>query len=572
MNRLTKKLISFLASAALLTLPASAGDFNIRILREDGENGAVVQKIRVEGTADKFLKNEQVTLRVLPKNGAGSLELPSSYLLTAQEFINEDGSFLFEKKLDAEPSDVSVYVNSVNDTFESAEIYLPSADGIKAMISGLNSGAVTNASAAEKVDEDNKNLVFDTTVYSELNQSTKEKIFSDMRAEGVPFTVTNIYNMFDKYTLLNALQEKSSASDVEKILSNYESRLLNLKNEKVYATFDALGSTSKGAVYSGLGNKEYDDVSDIKEAFFEKTVVTAVKNVDSHLNIFGILDAYKSELGISSDVEQMRGNSDLKDTVLRYVIYDKTNFDTTNALADKVKFAIANPEEVKRIMNLVPPQPSLGGGGGGGGGGATVTLPEAINSGNSETEMSIKTGFTDLDSVPWAKDAINSLADKGIIKGKQAGIFAPQDKITRAEIVKMLVEAMGVLSENEVCVFSDLKGHWAEKYVASAYGKGYISGKSKNVFGANENITREDAAVILYRILNIEGKATKIEDLTVYESYADESEISEYAKSSISMMSAYGLISGYEDKTVKPKGSLTRAEAAVLINRFLSVQ
>lgn len=573
MKRLTGKILSFVVASAVFASQASAGTSNIRILREDGPEGTVVQKILVEGVSDTFAANEQVTLRVLDSDITTLPEELSQYLVVAQEFINEDGSFTFEKEISAEPGDIKIHLNSKNDTFEAKEIYFPSADAVKELISGLNSGTVTASDAAGRVKNDNINLVFDTTIYDMLSDSAKQKVFADMKAENRTFTVTNIYNLFDMHTLFNALAEKNDAESVEKILSHYEKRTLNLENEKAYETFRELTPAKKKLVYSALGNKVYTDFSQIKKAFFEANVVVSVKNVDSHLNIMGILEKYQTELNLTTEVARLNADYNTKDIALRYLIHEKNNISTTSDIVSKLKFAVYDPSSANQLMNGT--QSGAGGtvgGGGGGGGGASVTLDTPIDAGKTESNMTVQTGFADIGSVPWAAEAINALSDKGIIKGKQPGVFAPSDKITRAEMVKMIVEALGVKNDNEKCDFTDLNGHWAYSYVASAYNKGYISGRSNGSFGANDHITREDAAVILYRVLAMESKATKVEDLSAYGKFSDAGEISDYAEASMIMMNAYGLINGYEDGSVKPKGNLTRAEAAVLMHRFLSMK
>ena len=309
MKRLTRKVFSCVMATALFTAQVSAGNTNVRILREDGANDTVVQKILVEGSAEKFSADEQVTLRVIPADTATMPAVPSGYILLSQEFINEDGSFSFEKEIDALPGDIKIYVNSINDTFEEKQIYFPSADAIKDLISGLNSGTVSASDAAAAVKTDNINLVFDTSIYDMLSDAGKTKVFSDMKAENEPFTVTNIYNLFDKHTLFNAMAEKSDAATVEKIISNYENRTLNLKSEKAYETFNGLTPAKKNLVYSAMGNKTYTDISQIRNAFYEATVTVVVKNIDSHLNILGILERYQDEMGLASEVTNMKNNA-----------------------------------------------------------------------------------------------------------------------------------------------------------------------------------------------------------------------------------------------------------------------
>jgi len=78
--------------------------------------------------------------------------------------------------------------------------------------------------------------------------------------------------------------------------------------------------------------------------------------------------------------------------------------------------------------------------------------------------------FNDLNSVPWAKEAIESLAARGIIHGKseEQGIFAPNDRITRAEFITLIVNAFQ-LSKTPTGTFADVKpNHWYYRNVMIA--------------------------------------------------------------------------------------------------------
>ena len=76
-----------------------------------------------------------------------------------------------------------------------------------------------------------------------------------------------------------------------------------------------------------------------------------------------------------------------------------------------------------------------------------------------------------------------------------------------------------------------------------------------------KNITREDFAVMLYRIIG--------EEITEKSSFSDYNEISDYAKDAVSYMNKKGYINGYSDNTFRPEKEITRAEAASIIYRYI---
>lgn len=126
-----------------------------------------------------------------------------------------------------------------------------------------------------------------------------------------------------------------------------------------------------------------------------------------------------------------------------------------------------------------------------------------------ETVESKTNDFGDVASERWSNDAISTLVNAGILKGYPEGDFRPGDKITRAEFATLVVNFEGV-DETATHSFSDLKGHWAEPYVATAVKKGWIAGYDDGTFNPNGYITRAEAMTlvnrILYRYVNAEGQ------------------------------------------------------------------
>ena len=108
--------------------------------------------------------------------------------------------------------------------------------------------------------------------------------------------------------------------------------------------------------------------------------------------------------------------------------------------------------------------------------------------------------FTDLAGSDWAKDAIVSLAEEGIISGRGDGTFAPQDNVTREEFVKIIVSAFLDEENNSGSQFADVdKNAWYAPYIYTAYNAGIVSGIGEDAFGVGMLVTRQDMAAILYR-------------------------------------------------------------------------
>lgn len=167
--------------------------------------------------------------------------------------------------------------------------------------------------------------------------------------------------------------------------------------------------------------------------------------------------------------------------------------------------------------------------------------------------------FTDVSADHWAKEAISNLYSSGVIKGKTANLFMPEDNITREEFTKLIVEIFDLYDENAEVDFYDVdKDAWYYKYVASAYKTGVVKGMGDS-FGIGDAITRQDVAVLLCRAAGIEDK------ISFANRFTDNDAISSYALESVDALVSAGIINGFEDGSFAPMKSTTRAQAAKIL-------
>lgn len=162
--------------------------------------------------------------------------------------------------------------------------------------------------------------------------------------------------------------------------------------------------------------------------------------------------------------------------------------------------------------------------------------------------------------VPWAAPYISKLVQAGAIDGT-AESFRPFDNITRAEFVKITVIIMGLqLDNNASADFSDMDPNaWYAPYVAAAVKSGIINGLDNGRFGAEEYISRQDIATIIYR-----AARDKIQ-LGNTDAFIDTADISEYAQEGVGALAKAGIINGIGDGYFAPTNNATRAEAAKML-------
>jgi hypothetical protein len=177
--------------------------------------------------------------------------------------------------------------------------------------------------------------------------------------------------------------------------------------------------------------------------------------------------------------------------------------------------------------------------------------------------------FPDIQS-HWGKSSIEFLASRHIVNGRSNDVFDPEGKVTRAEFVKMLAEAVdGIdIAGAAPAGFSDVpKSAWFAPYVNWAAGLGIAQGNTDGTFRPGGLITREQMAVLTERFI----RSLKL-DLRITENakeFTDQEQINSYATAAITVMRQYGIMNGNPDGTFDPQGSASRAEAAKVIKTLI---
>ncbi|QMV44081.1 S-layer homology domain-containing protein [Cohnella cholangitidis] len=177
--------------------------------------------------------------------------------------------------------------------------------------------------------------------------------------------------------------------------------------------------------------------------------------------------------------------------------------------------------------------------------------------------------FADLQG-HWAKTDAELLASKLLVNGVTADRFAPASTLTRAEFSAMLVRGLGLTAkEGEDGVrFADVSASaWYAPMVKAAVEGGLVSGVSSDRFAPNDPITREQMAVMIDGALTLAGYTGQATEPT--SGYADREAIASWAQASVARASEAGILQGTADGRFVPKAYATRAEAAVMLKRFL---
>ncbi len=168
----------------------------------------------------------------------------------------------------------------------------------------------------------------------------------------------------------------------------------------------------------------------------------------------------------------------------------------------------------------------------------------------------------------WAREEIEILTAAGIVQGRGNGVFEPQALITRAEFSAFLARAFALAPIYYEGQFDDVKYYnWYAGAVAVVTKYGIAQGTSLTTFSPELPITREEMAVMIMRAYRKAGAHTGESNLN----YKDLTTISSWAKQDVGESNSIGLLQGLPDGTFQPKQNATRAEAAVCIQRMLTI-
>lgn len=185
-----------------------------------------------------------------------------------------------------------------------------------------------------------------------------------------------------------------------------------------------------------------------------------------------------------------------------------------------------------------------------------------------------KVSFSDMAGYAWAKDYVEAMAAKGVIQGIGEGKFNPAGNVTRAEFAAMLVRAFKLMDETAELSFKDVDADaWYRNAVASACKAGVVKGRSAEEFAPNDSITRQEMATMLANTLReVLGKAPLGNTDKFLAKFKDRALVASYAIGPAALVSRYSIMQGTPEGNFNPTGTATRAEAAAVVYRLFYVE
>jgi len=392
--------------------------------------------------------------------------------------------------------------------------------------------------------------------------SNRTEIFTLLFDCGLEFESATDFN--SAYYKMFALAVICGGDDetVKNMLTKYQTQL-GIDFTKDITEDERLTEESVLRLYSVLSGvdfaKEFKDreSEDFLPIFNESKITAAIDAATDWQGIKKAFEDFDKLSSLLSDKNWKKIN-DKDDVYSKMMSYTYNNMDDVREGFEK---AVAYVKKKESSSNNVSGS-SSGGGGSIGGGSTSVVTPGNI----SETfPKPVELRFTDFDDKHWSFDAVAELFEMGIIKGYEDNSFRPDNTISRAEFTKLIVslcQNMSISQDTEDTKdksFDDVSGeHWFYDYIINASKMELINGDG-NLFRPYDNITRQDAAVIIYRLISSRKSigGNKV--------FSDRTEISDYAREGVAALGNFDIISGVGDNKFAPLSFLTRAQSAQLL-------
>lgn len=492
-------------------------------------------------------------------NGDFSLEceMPDYDRNDSEKSINGDFTFLVKAPgIEAKTMDLS-YISPSSRTifFENLNTALSSETALESFILDKNNTLMLKS----------YNILIED--FAGFNSTVKKKACELIIKNSDEYKEENISDI-NEIIIAMRLNSAESTEAMKKLIESEDIK------SRIKTDFDAADAKMQEWALKVLkdysGKNAFESVADFDRIY---NIAICLKEVNEahYTKLFGILSGVENEKLLGLDKNETFKSTKALDEYARDTVMKKVKDVSSEFLnADALNSAVTSAYNSYNSGSGTGGNNDRNNGGGTGGGKKPSTGGITISGATGEDakeedkpNISEYNYFDDLENASWAKEAVNSLAALGIVSGNGDGKFRPNEDITRAEFVKMLMTAMNMVDEKAKCVFDDVpEDDWAYKYIASAYKYGITSGNGDGSFGKDKPITRQEAAVFLH--------CTAIRAFVPLEEnecseFADIADIAEWAKRSVKVMQSAGLMSGMGDGNFMPHGRTTRAQAAKMV-------
>ena len=198
----------------------------------------------------------------------------------------------------------------------------------------------------------------------------------------------------------------------------------------------------------------------------------------------------------------------------------------------------------------------------------------SVSAGDATATVAVKVTnpagiYNDVSQDSWYYSAVKAMGERGYMNGLNSTEFGPNANMTRAMFVTILYRMENSPAVNSPASFEDVQsGQWYTDAVSWASANELVTGYDAKTFGTADSITREQMAALLSRYAAWKGQ--NVSSDRQLDAFTDRDSISSYAVNAVKWCVEQGLLRGMTDTSFGPQGTATRAQVAVLLDRFLS--
>lgn len=543
-HKMKKKVVAVIAAAVMLI---STSGLNVSVqgaaVLNEPEYSQSNTSLRLTGNIDGYGKMP-VSIVILPAEDTADLLSDDNLPLDVQMAVtDENGSF-----------DITIYLPEYlsSGRYQAVVSGGFAGSGMKkefSYVSEREAGAVialinaaVSVSELEKVfnEENLASLAIEPEQYNEFKSSFLPAVI------GHTGDFSGAGDFYDFYYSMYAVHLMNNGRVQEALEKYYTNLGISLEAYKV------LNEVQKAELERLLQKYSYNN-EEFSVVYARNIVLAKVRTASkwSELKQF-VLDA-ASLTGISAGAGSAYAGVSGKDAVFQLMF--KEEYSKFEDIKEKFDAAVKQQKAAENSINS-----SSGGGGGSSGAGGFGSTPDSVQSAADKIAKSVNAAqavFSDIQG-HWAEELILMMYQEGMISGYPDGSFRPDNNVSRAEFAA--IAAQKASGEKEALPFYDVSEEdWYYEPVSRLYGQRIVRGDG-GYFYPEENIKREDAAVILYNLI---GGAAE----TAYSAvdFPDSADISDYAREAVSALCGAGILHGDENGYFNPRGVTTRAEAVTMM-------
>ena len=313
-----------------------------------------------------------------------------------------------------------------------------------------------------------------------------------------------------------------------------------------------LSSDSKSI---GIGCFNYNGVNYWVQCFGENeaegTTITENKNATSKINI----EADYVDLRLERSSMELKIGESQYNVIENYECsygLQLVKLNADSAIWKSSNEKIATVDDYGNVKGITP---------------GKVTISAIIGEMELTYEVTIKLPFDDVNENDWFYNAVKYMKDNRYMSGTTETTYSPSSKLTRGMLVTILHNMEGKPKATGTSKFADVQNKNMYYYSAVLWASSnkIVNGYSNGKFGADDNITREQLAVMLSNYCKYKGKykATNAN----YSKFSDSGKISGFAKTGMNWAVANNIVNGSNGK-LNPQGTANRAEAAAMIYNY----